>query len=327
MLFCGACAWLIARKRTLYVGAGLVALAGIALWLPLDPAPSELTDHSVRIVQPNAPQDEKWDPDLAHIFVERQMALTAEGSAPDLVVWPEMAIPYRASVAGIIFEQAALSARGAPVVMGVTRDLPDGRVFNAALLIGPDGTASQFYDKHHLVPFGEYMPFPEFFRSLGIRALAERTRAGYSRGTGPATLDLGAIGPALMLICYEAVFPQDTRTPNRPALVIQITNDAWFGQTLGPQQHLALARMRAIELGLPVVRAANTGISAMIDPRGRVLQSLALNTAGALDAPLPQPLAPTLYSQTGDGPVTILIIVALLVLILRRAIDQRRAGA
>ena len=268
----------------------------------------------IRIVQPNAPQDEKWDPDLAHVFVQRQLDFTAaapaEDAVPSLVVWPESAIPYLASVAGPVFEFAAENAHGAPVLIGAQRDAGDD-YFNSALLIGEGGAVTEIYDKHHLVPFGEYMPLPGLFRNLGIRALADRSDQGYSRGPGPELMDLGPLGQALILICYEAVFPQDTRTATRPDFIIQITNDAWFGASLGPQQHLALARMRAIELGLPLVRAANTGISAMIGPRGEIREALPLDQAGYIDTALPAPLPETLYARTGDRPVFLLLALAL----------------
>lgn len=288
-------------------GLGLLVCAGLSLPRPVPD--TVLTDHIVRLVQPNAPQDEKWDADLAHGFVQRQVDFTlAPGDDPDLVIWPEMAIPYRASVAAPVFEAAAAASGGAPVLMGAMRDDPEGQIFNAALLLGPAGQIAQHYDKRHLVPFGEYMPAPGLFRSLGIRALAERTETGYTPGPAPKTLDLGPLGQALVLICYEAVFPQDLRGTARPDLLIQITNDAWFGQTLGPQQHLAQARMRALEQGLPLLRAANTGISAVIAPSGEVLHALSLNTADFLDAALPAPLPATLYSRTGDAPYALLLL-------------------
>ena len=313
-LLCAAC--LLTRPRRAYSVAATLFLAA-ALTLPRPAPPTALTEHTVRLVQPNAPQDEKWDADLAHGFVQRQVDFTQAPGNPDLVVWPEMAIPYRASVAAPVFEAAAAAARGAPVLLGAMRDDDAGQFFNAALLVGPDGQIAQHYDKRHLVPFGEYMPFPALFRSIGIRALAERTETGYTQGGPPRTLDLGAMGKALVLICYEAVFPQDLRGTDRPDLLIQITNDAWFGQTLGPQQHLAQARMRALEQGLPMLRAANTGISALIAPSGHVLQALPLNEAAYLDVTLPAPLPPTLYSRTGDLPYVLLLLVFMLWLTFR----------
>jgi apolipoprotein N-acyltransferase len=297
------------------MAAGLIGAGALALMVPYVPKGAEPGAAVVRIVQPNAPQHEKWDRDLAPMFVERQLAMTASDPGPlgppALVVWPETAIPYLASVAGPVFDAAAAAAGGADVLIGALRDDPQGRYFNSALQIGPDGQIAAQYDKHHLVPFGEYMPFPGIFRSLGIRALTERTQSGYTPGPGPQVLDLPGIGRALMLICYEAVFPQDTRASTRPDLMIQMTNDAWFGDFAGPQQHLALARMRSIEQGLPLVRAANTGISALIGPRGTVLDQLPLGHAGFVDAVLPQPLPPTVYSRTGDLPLALVLCLSI----------------
>jgi apolipoprotein N-acyltransferase len=178
------------------------------------------------------------------------------------------------------------------------------------VVLDQDGTVAQVYDKHHLVPFGEYVPFAEALNRLGIFGLAQRIPAGYSSGVGAKLLDFGPLGRALPLICYEAVFPHDVNAaPERPNFLIQITNDAWFGKGAGPRQHLAQARMRAIEQGLPLARSANTGISAMIDPYGRILASLPLNTAGFVDAALPRPLPPTVYSRTGDMSFAVLLLL------------------
>ena len=180
------------------------------------------------------------------------------------------------------------------------------------VVLGPEGGVEQVYDKHHLVPFGEYIPLARLFNRIGVFGLAQRVPEGYSPGPGPKLLDFGPLGRALPLICYEAVFAHDVNAaPARPDFLIQITNDAWFGNGAGPRQHLAQARMRAIEQGLPLARAANTGISAMIDPHGRVLAALALNEAGFIDAALPLPLPPTPYSRTGDLPLALFLLAAL----------------
>lgn len=303
---------------------GLAVVVALALILspPLS-GPSALTAHTIRLVQPNAPQDEKWLPENIPLFVNRQIEYTASGDIPDLVIWPETALPYLLENAQIVFDIIGEAARGAPVVLGIQRR-QDQDYFNSLVVLGNTGQVTQIYDKHHLVPFGEYMPFGWLFRHLEIGGLAARVDAGYSAGPGPRLLEFGVLGQALPLICYEAVFAHDVGSaPARPTFLLQLTNDAWFGQRSGPQQHLAQAQMRAIEQGVPMVRAANTGISAMIDPKGRVTASLALNTAGYLDAPLPAPAAPTLYSRTGDTPWIILVLGGLLGVIGQRA---RRRG-
>ena len=276
---------------------------------------SPLTDHTIRLIQPNAPQREKWDPEKIPVFFDRQLALSAAppkngGDAPDLVIWSETAIPWALDLAGLALEEISAAAR-APVVVGVQRRGPT-RFYNSLVVLGQGGSVAQTYDKHHLVPFGEYMPFGDTLARFGIHGLASREGNGYSAGPGPQLLDFGAMGAALPLICYEAVFAHDVNTaPKRPAFLIQITNDAWFGKGAGPKQHLAQARMRAIEQGLPMARAANTGISAMIDPKGRIIASLPLHVAGFVDARLPTPLPPTLYSRTGDIPLMVMLLIGL----------------
>ena len=292
----------------------LIALALLPpLWLVLQPSPSAATGPLVRIVQPNAPQDEKFDPDRAVAFHERALALSGEGPAAALTVWPETSIPWLLEHSeGDFLREIREAAGGAPVVVGIRRR--DGsRYYNTLALIGEDGFAEAIYDKHHLVPFGEYVPLGELAARFGIRGLAAADGGGYAAGPGPATLELPGIGRALALICYEGLFAAEVNSvAPRPDLMLLATNDAWFGEGAGPRQHLAEARARAIEQGLPLVRSANTGISAMIDARGRITGALPLGQAGALVLPLPEPLPPTLYRRTGDWPALLLLgLVAL----------------
>nr|WP_245398549.1 apolipoprotein N-acyltransferase [Oceaniglobus trochenteri] len=264
----------------------------------------------IRLIQPNAPQEEKWDPDRALMFFDRQLEYTAAPGMPDLTVWPETSIPWAAEPGHPALADISRAAGGRPVVIGAQRF--DGlRAFNSALLLGEGGEIVTTYDKHHLVPFGEFIPLGQLARAVGLRSFAARDGFGFTAGPGPQVIDLGPLGKALPLICYEAVFPQDLRGTTRPDWLLQITNDAWFGTFAGPQQHLAQARMRAIEQGLPLVRVANTGISAVIDAHGVMGPSLALGVAGHLDVALPRALAPTLYSRTGDLPLALLLIVLL----------------
>ena len=265
----------------------------------------------VRLIQPNAPQHQKWDPAHIPTFFNRQVDFTAQLPKPDLIVWPETAVPnllHNAEPAlGIIAEAAA----GTPVVLGIQR-ADQNRYYNSLVTLDETGATDQLYDKHHLVPFGEYMPAADIFARFNILGLATRAEAGYSAGPGPALIDLGDIGTALPLICYEAVFPQDVNgTSNRPDMLLHITNDAWFGTRAGPQQHLQQARLRAIEQRLPLVRAANTGISAMIDPAGRITASIPLGRAGFTDAALPEPGPASLYSRTKDMLAVALLIFSL----------------
>lgn len=257
----------------------------------------------VRLVQPNAPQDQKWDPDFVATFYDRQLDFTAAAGAPDLIVWPETALPYLLQDSDSAAAEVAAAAGGLPVLVGAQR-AEGRRYYNSLALLGSSGRIEQRYDKYHLVPFGEYIPFGGITRRVGLRAFTAQEGFGYSPGPGPQLLDLGAAGRVLPLICYEAIFPRDVAAaPSRPDWLLQVTNDAWFGSFSGPQQHLAQARMRTIEQGLPMIRVANTGISAVIDAGGRVLAELPLNEAGFLDHRVPRALSPTRYARLGDWPV------------------------
>ncbi|NKW92038.1 apolipoprotein N-acyltransferase, partial [Rhodobacteraceae bacterium R_SAG9] len=292
-----------------------------ALALPLSGADTQTQGERpvVRLIQPNAPQHQKWDPQYAGLFFERLVQFTRAGDdRPDLIVWPETAVPVWLHNAANTLNIISGAAGDVPVVLGINR--AEGlRIFNAAVLMDEDGRVTQIYDKHHLVPFGEYIPLGDLLSKVGIQGLASRNGDGFSPGAGADVLDLGALGKALVLICYEAVFPQDVRAaPERPSFILHLTNDAWFGNFSGPYQHLDQARMRAIESGLPVLRSANTGVSAVIDARGRVLDALALNTEGYLDAALPEARAKTFYAKTGDLPLTIVVVLLLLTALLLR---------
>jgi apolipoprotein N-acyltransferase len=195
------------------------------------------------------------------------------------------------------------------VALGIQRS--DGlRGWNSLAVFAPDGTVTAVYDKHHLVPFGEYIPLGDLASEwFGITAFAARDGNAYSAGPGPRLVDLGpGLGRVLPLICYEAVFPQDLRgVPGRPDWLLQVTNDAWFGRLTGPYQHLAQARLRSIEQGLPMVRVANTGVSAVIDARGRLRAAIPLGRAGFVDARLPGTLTAPPYARWGEVPVLLLL--------------------
>lgn len=314
------------RRRLMRIGqAGLLFSAAGLFYLPPSAPAAPLTPHTVRLVQPNAEQHLKWRSEYAQGFFEHQLDLTAVapdagGATPDLIVWPETAIPWTLETAGPALAQISTAAGGKPVALGALRR-ERGALFNSMAVLDPSGAARQIYDKHHLVPFGEYIPFSDIADRFGVTGMAQVSATGFASGPGAQTLDFGALGRGLPLICYEAVFAHDVAAaPERADFIIQITNDAWFGRNAGPQQHLAQARMRAIEQGLPVMRAANTGISAMIDPYGRILASLPMGAAGFVDARLPQPLPPTLYSRSGDLPVILLLLIGLGIAVQRRVV-------
>lgn len=300
-----------------WIRGPVVALAALGsalyagLWHADRPVQERAEPVIVRLLQPNASQRLKWDAEMIPVFFDRQLAMTAAPGTPppDLVVWPETAVPYLLENAGPALELIGAAGGGVPVAVGIQRR--DGlRAYNSLAVLTAEGAVDAIYDKHHLVPFGEYLPFGDLLARFGLRGFAAQAGAGYSAGPGPQVLDLGRVGRVLPLICYEAVFPQDLRTPGiRADWILQVTNDGWFGNIAGPWQHLAQARLRAVEQGLPLLRSANTGITAVIDAQGRVLQSLDLNTAGFIDTAVPGALAPTIYSRTGDRPILLLLLI------------------
>ena len=267
-----------------------------------------------RLVQPNAPQHLKWEPGYREDFYQRLLTATAapsriESAKPDLFIWPEMAVHFVPAENPTEVIRIAEAADDAPVILGAFhREIRDGREYlaNAFHTVLPDGSLGPRYDKHHLVPFGEYMPLVGLLGRLGLPDFSQGV--GFARGDGPKTLHLPGLPSFSPNICYESIFPYEVVGGERPEWIAQITNDAWFGSFAGPQQHLAQARFRAVEQGLPVVRATNTGISAMIDSYGRVVASIEMHNYDRLDVRLPEALPPTLYSIVGDISCTLLLL-------------------
>ncbi len=293
-----------------FLGAGLAAgMLGLGwLWGSAQTSLPDDRAEIVRLAQPNAPQAEKWQEDNIFRFFDRLLDQTAfpADPAPDLVLWPETSVPFLLEYPGdgltMMADAAQLHGNDTLLGFGVQR-LEADRFFNSLAVLTTDEEITHIYDKHHLVPFGEYIPFSDWLLGTPIAGLAGQALRGYSPGPGPVLLDLGSLGTVLPLICYESIFPRHLRTTERPDWVLQITNDAWFGEITGPFQHLAQARLRAVEQGLPVLRAANTGVSAVIDARGGITASLALNETGFLDARIPGALPATPYARLGDWPL------------------------
>ncbi len=312
VLVASAALWLAVTMRHIPSALALVFAAllwPLGAWLTPD-AGAGSDAPVVRLVQPNAPQHEKWDPEKVRIFYERQLAFTAaeNGMRPDLVVWPETAVQVWLDNAAPVLAEISDAAAGAPAVLGLQRS--DGpKFFNSLVHVETGGEVSALYDKHHLVPFGEFMPFGNLLAEWGIHGLASNAGQGYSAGPGAQVIDMGDLGKALPLICYEGVFARDLRAaPERADFLLLITNDAWFGKISGPYQHLAQARLRSAEMGLPMIRVANTGISAMIDATGRVTDKIGMGVADWRDAPLPPALPPTLYARIGDAPMIVVFL-------------------
>lgn len=330
LLTLGAAALLATGLRGAAGAAALVAAAfAFGHWQAGQPVPAP-PGPVIRLVQPNADQSLKWQPEHAGTFFRRHLDLSAvppDGPAPDLIVWPETAVPFLLEEPWDGLERMVAAAGATPVAFGVQRT--EGlRGYNSLAVLGRDALGAPqvlaVYDKHHLVPFGEFIPGGDLAADwLSIPSFAPKEGYGYSPGTGPALLDLGpGLGRVLPLICYEAVFAYFPRAVDRPAWMLQVTNDAWFGDRSGPFQHLALNRLRSIETGLPLVRVANTGVSAVVDARGRITASLALNVQGHLDAALPAALPPTPYARFGGWPVAVLWLLGTLFLFRRGTVTH-----
>ncbi len=309
--------------RVRWVGLAVVGVL-LAGALTLRVGPSEpVNGPVVRLVQPNAPQHQKWDPAYRDQFLTRMLQFSAQGDVPDLIVWPETSVPTLLNYLEQDTSVIADAARGAPLIFGIQRRDELSNYYNSLVVLRAGGVVGDIYDKRHLVPFGEYIPGAGLLGRAGATGLAKNLGSGFKSGAHPGPVDLPGIGAAIPLICYEGIFAEEIATgADRARLIVLITNDAWFGQAVGPYQHLAQARLRAIEQGLPLVRAANTGVSAMIDAKGRVTATIPLGEDGAVDAALPPALPETLYSRWGDWPVFGLLLIMTLGAFIMRSRDN-----
>jgi apolipoprotein N-acyltransferase len=300
------------RRGELAVAAVLLAIAAIAT-LAGDTrlaAPSATpTGLKLRLVQGNVPQDTKWDADQARSIFARYLALSrsgADGGSPlgsnALVIWPESALPFLVDESPVALREIAdLLPPGTRLLLGaLRRDAgPPQRVYNSIIAIDGDGRIEALYDKVRLVPFGEFLPFSRWLDPIGIRRFIAAPQ-GFTAGETTPVMHLPGIPPFVPLVCYEAIFPEQANRHDQAKWLLNLTNDAWFGSSSGPYQHLAQARFRAIETGLPMVRVANTGITAIFDGYGRKIGELKLGVEGTMDAVLPQALPETLYARLGD---------------------------
>jgi apolipoprotein N-acyltransferase len=287
----------------------------------------------LRIMQPNLQQDVRFNYSAKAEVMQKYLTLSDRASGPQstgvrdasILIWPESAFPFFLTrEADAMAQIADLLPKGTVLITGSVRapDLPPGvkitRAYNSVYVIDHDGSVLSVYDKLHLVPFGEYLPFQEWMEKLGLVQLT-KVQGGFIPGTRRRSMAIPNAPRALPLICYEAIFPGDVAArDDRPGWIVNLTNDGWFGISTGPYQHLQQARLRAIEEGLPVVRAANTGISAVIDPSGRIIARLGLGVEGVLDSSLPSAIPPTVYARTGDIPAALIIAAAFIFVIRRR---------
>jgi len=322
-------------RRALALLAAVLLIALPASWGAYRLANGQTGDVpgvNLRLVQPSIPQTMKQDPSALLGNFRRLFALsTSPASAPPTaIIWPEDAAPpFLERDGGARQALAQAAPQNGYIIAGTTRTDPapeaPTHVWNSLVAVDHDGNIRASYDKFHLVPFGEYVPLRSI---LPIQKITPGA-VDFSAGSGPRTITLPGLPPFSPLICYEAIFPHAVVDPeHRPAWLLNVTDDAWYGFTSGPFQHLAIARLRAIEEGLPLARAGDNGISAMFDPYGRVTGRLALDDVGVLDVKLPQSLPPTLYSRVGDIPffgAMLLVLAALLWPRLGALVSTRKA--
>jgi apolipoprotein N-acyltransferase len=315
------------KRPWLAPALGAIVLIGLAVYgtMRLRANPTSYVEGvRLRIMQPNLQQDEKFNYSQRQQVMSRYLALSDRASGPrssgirDVthLIWPESAFPFFLTRdAGALAQIAALLPAGTVLITGAVRapeGVPDAavtRAYNSVYVIDHDGSILSIYDKVHLVPFGEYLPFQDFLEELGLRQITNM-RGGFIPGDRHRVLKVPRAPDVLPLICYEIIFPGAVPRGERPGWMVNLTNDGWFGASAGPYQHLQQARIRAIEEGLPLVRAANTGISAVVDPVGRIIDSLPLGTDGVLDARLPRPTALTPYARMGDLPTGLAVALA-----------------
>jgi apolipoprotein N-acyltransferase len=341
------------RRPWLAPALAIVVIAALAAYgaIRLATTPTSYVEGvRLRIMQPNLQQDEKFNYAQKQQVMTRYLALSDRSSGPQStgvrdathLIWPESAFPFFLTrEADALAQIAALLPQGTVLITGAIRppetapNVPVTRAYNSVYALDHDGSILSVYDKVHLVPFGEYLPFQRLLEQLGLVQLTN-VRGGFIAGDRRRNQHVPGAPDFLPLVCYEIVFPGDAvprserpgwlydhvgryigwpfvaGSGERPGWLLNLTNDGWFGASAGPYQHFQQARVRAIEEGLPLVRAANTGISAVVDPLGRVIKSLPLGTEGVLDAPLPQGIAPTLYARAGDGTAGLLVGLAFL---------------
>jgi apolipoprotein N-acyltransferase len=330
------------RKPWIAPVAALAVLIAMVVFgaVRLSHTPTQLVPKvKLRIMQPDLQQDVKFNYAAKAAVMQKYLTLSDRSSGPQstgvrdvtVLIWPESAFPFFLTrEADAMAQIAALLPKGSVLITGSVRapDQPPGtritRAYNSIYVIDHDANVLSVYDKLHLVPFGEYLPYQDWMERLGLQQLT-KVQGGFIPGTVRRSMEIPNAPRALPLICYEAIFPDTVAArDDRPGWIVNLTNDGWFGISTGPYQHLQEARLRAIEQGLPLVRAANTGISAVIDPLGRDVARLGLGIEGVLDSALPAAIAPTVYARTGDIPAAMIIAVAL-IFVLRRRMTKRKA--
>ncbi|MFC3105482.1 apolipoprotein N-acyltransferase [Salinisphaera aquimarina] len=322
-IIAGGLAWFCLRpnicRAALTVGAIAAVWAGVAL---LDREWTYPTSKplSVALIQGNMAQDNKWKPETLPSTLKRYRNLTQPYLGTDLIVWPETALPIWYDQADVYLGRikSQLGKHGSTLILGIPVRTEQGDAYNSAVRLGDPAA---FYYKRHLVPFGEYIPLRN---ALGpVLNLLGAPVTDFTEGKRPRLLDVGDV-PVGALICFDVAFGGEVADLLPDArLLVNITNDAWFGDSLGPQQHLQIAQMRAIETGRPLLRAANTGITAVVDHNGRLLARAAQFEVNSISAEVTPRRGMTPYGRWRDYPVLAMIALTALALGLLRVTRTR----
>ena len=306
---------LLPRFKPVGICLLIIGLLGIGGWIRLYQAtPEDVFGVYLRLVQPNIKQTLKWNPQQAEENLSTLIQLSRENNEKiSHVIWPESAVPYlleintseRLRLMGAVRQNATLITGALRIINQEKKQLA-----NSIFIIDDMANITGYADKSHLVPFGEYVPL----RGLLPFDKIVPIQSDFIAGEGPTTRHIPKAPPASMLVCYEIIFPHAVVSyqPQRPDWIINVTNDGWYGNSAGPYQHLGMAQLRAVEEGLPVVRVANTGISAIISPYGELLKTLDLNQQGVLDTPLPRAINKTIYATLGNIPLLVLCLIGIL---------------
>lgn len=294
----------------------LFAFIWVSGILRLNTAVPDVAGVHLRLVQPNVPQEDKYLPALRaqHWRELMDLSLAKNGPTPTHIIWPEAAPPFLlAREAQALDDVAILTGTNRVLLTGALRvEVSAGKepvFFNSFYIFAHGGQPIATYDKFHLVPFGEYVP--SFLQALGLSNVVN-IPGSFGFGNGPQTFSIPGAPPVGPLICYEILFPGEVTATNRPQWLVNVTDDSWFGppSSSGPYQHLLIARVRAIEEGLPIARAANTGVSAVIDPMGRIVAELGSGKVGVVDSALPVALPETFFAKSGETLFILMLIFA-----------------
>lgn len=325
------------RQRNVFSVIVVVCVIGLVAWGcgRLSHAPKAmLKTPLVRIVQPNIAQEAKWSPEQQEQHRKKLWRLskvTDGGLVPGLIVWPETAIALIDTLDVRVWQSELYDNLHKDTLLAtgtLETDLAEGEdepsYYNRLTVFNNQGEPLATYSKSHLVPFGEYLPLQKYWPVTPLAV----TAGAFTAGQGVETLVINEFPSFSGLVCYEVIFPdQVVNAKNRPAFMVNVTNDGWYGRTSGPYQHLAITQTRAVEQGLPMVRAANTGISAMIDAQGRIVASLKLGEEGRIETPLPQTLPPTIFARYGTQSWMLLLGLCFVIAFLGQSVQQKRLTA